>query len=396
MSMKSLSGFAVITIWFASCASSAQAANDQAISQITAVLRSDSRLVPQRQDRLIAVAQTRLNHADEISNDKLGHLREHLAVCLDDLLRDNQQLDDKQFQVVVDGFDWKLSNYVMMPSINDATRKRSQQLIEQLPDGVRAFIKKSYTDTPPDIQDKLASEAVKCMAGLKVRAGNYFYPELLYPVENEISIDSIVARLANKPFMQNNGTKFASVADILSDNNIPKASRIVHVGFFVNREGAMLQSALVMMAPEFFDLTQQGASKVYKMPPPELMKEYMNVGTELNARAQKKIEEESRQASHEVVVNRLTDGTGISVAHGVVQLPEKFPNSSEHSAEASLSNDVLAGPSNPPPDVPVPIVVAATSSAPVEFWNVKHALIVTVFVLIIGTVSAFIWRRSRA
>jgi hypothetical protein len=362
-----------------------RAADATVADQMIDVIGHRVDLEPDRRELLIAAVREELADVPDLGQDKTAHAKEHLSVYLDDILGANSKLNSRQFQVVVDTLNWNLHNYAALPPIDEMTRTADKERLQSLSAGIRDFVNKAYVDTPADEREQLIKREGPVLAGMAKKAGNYFYPECLYPSSTPVTGAWVVEQLSRAPFLQNVGTRYARISAIMADESLPLKSRQCHIRFFLNDESFNIKSSIMTFLPSLFDLSMHGAYKAYVRPPVPLMAEYQKVGAELMAQANKEIQELPQRAAHAHLVEEVLRGTGITVTDGTVNIPNEIP-------------DDLAGVKGEHLTPAMPLLTPPTFVAVGEPANdgiIKYLPICLVGVLIVAGVGTALLRLSR-
>jgi len=323
----------LVAVVYICCQSIVIAGNEEIVNGMSQVIRSDKRLTPQRQEDMCQIVSEVLSAFADLGSDKSNTAKGHLQTYLDGIVEGTQYFNDRQFEVTKQTFTWNLGNYARMPSIMPEKRKQAKQSILGLKEGIKTFIETTYTDTPETVRCALFTAVQEKTESHLCRIGNYFYPHFLYSNGLELAGNDVVRLLRRNPFVGDNSTKFAPVASILADESIPRKSREVHVGFFINHQSYQLADEIQQLYSTLFTMSEEGMES-YLPPPQELVQAKNALVQELQIEAEEKAKHMHAKTRHQVLVREILDETGIEIVDGIVYLP------SEHLAPAGVDSSV--------------------------------------------------------
>ena len=253
-------------------AAPAVADNKAVVEAMTAVIKKDERFSETRQKMLCDAIAEKLLKAPDLAEDKAKHADEHLRVYLDELGGQYMHTyPDAHFKVVVMEFQWRLDNYVAMRAITDADRKTIANRYEMCKAVMAEYVNKHYTDTPPDIRKQLIARVdARIDDRLAAQAGNYFYPNRLYPsakdpTKNEMR--AALARYGRNP--KDLAKKFTTVTEWIA-----RAGPLTEAAEQEIIRSFLLQEELVMALGEGYHVMEccydANASRPYRVLPREL------------------------------------------------------------------------------------------------------------------------------
>lgn len=344
-----------VLVWWCVAASAAVANNEAAIAEMDRTIRAVPQLSVERKDELAKVVSAELSVYPDLGQDKQRHAAEHLRIYLDEIVKGTERYSDGQFEVIKATLQWNLGNYARLPPISDNDRGKAQQRLNRVSESVTSFVNRTYTDTPPEVRKQLADRVLAGMGTLNDKVGNYFYPQLLYSSDVDVTTPYLVSQFGQYPFVSDNSSKFAPVASLLADPELAKASKDAQVEAFVFREAFRLKNAVQQAVQSCFDM-KPVRGDVYVSPPTDLQNAHKRLAEELDAAAKKEIEKLPAKRKHEAILRDITEGTGITIVDGVVKMPSQLPadleimavsvSGEQHGARGDADGEYLGPPQN--------------------------------------------------
>ena len=171
------------------------------VNDFSAVIRSDDRLSEAEQDGVLSVVVEQLNdQKGHVGEDKQKYGGEQFRSYYLELTATEEKWQgparSEYLRNVGDDLAFRVQQFVALPGVTEGDREKHRVRNGETRRFLRERISELYTDTPPDIRQRIVEEfARKFDLDRAARSGNYFHPRDLYPSAFSIRKKDLQARL---------------------------------------------------------------------------------------------------------------------------------------------------------------------------------------------------------
>ncbi len=183
-------------------------------------------------------------------------------------------------------FFYNFSAYARLPDVTRGQRHRTAVIFKRCYAAVKAYVQKTYTDTPANVRRQIEAAVGRDLEQLFASTCDYYHPQLLYVDKTLPSIGRLTAAIESNPFANQNSRAFAATALTLENKQVSKLTKQDAVSVYVSMQGQQVAFEAGIVLRKYFQgdnvaLFLASADQV----PPALAKQWTTFGQALVAKA---------------------------------------------------------------------------------------------------------------
>lgn len=294
--------------------------NAAVIDALTRVALAQDDFADARKALITETIQTALARAPALDADKVARAEEDATVFFPSLLKGTKDLRDGQFLVVRDMLRWNLGNYARMRPITAETHQRARALFDGVVAAFPEVVEATYGALPPEQRKEIVDAAAEFLRPQRARVGSYFYPRVLYPVDNPPERrPDIVRDMTNASALQQAAKRLdADASNVKGEGEAAKNMRKMAV----RREGAAVMSAAQIVLMAAFESLAAPDDKGFQPMPAQLRDAQQRLSQERMAESKARFEAaKPKRTPHAELMRELLKGTDLAAHDGLVTVP---------------------------------------------------------------------------